>query len=74
MTVDHCLSLVRAVDRPTGAARYGRMFDGLEPLVAEVLLGLLRADPARYLSLEPDWQPALPARGDAFDLADLLIP
>lgn len=29
---DHCLSLVRAVDRPTGAARYGRMFPGLEPL------------------------------------------
>lgn len=29
---DHCLSLVRAVDRPTGAARYGRMFAGLEPL------------------------------------------
>src|SRR4051812_19852384 len=29
---DHCLSLVRAVDRPTGAARYGRMFPGLGPL------------------------------------------
>jgi hypothetical protein len=29
---DHCLSLVRAVDRPTGAARYGRMFPGLDPL------------------------------------------
>ena len=43
-------------------------------IVAEVLLGLLRADAASYLSLEPDWQPLLPARGDAFDLADLLIP
>ncbi|MCO8274942.1 peroxidase [Actinoplanes sp. TRM 88003] len=43
-------------------------------IVAEVLLGLLRADPAGYLSLDPDWQPLLPARGAAFDLADLLIP
>ncbi|MFD0783200.1 peroxidase family protein, partial [Micromonospora azadirachtae] len=29
---DHCLSPVRAVDRPTGAARYGRMFRAVEPL------------------------------------------
>ena len=29
---DHCLSRARAVDRPTGAARYGRMFPGLGPL------------------------------------------
>ncbi|WP_250030778.1 peroxidase family protein [Paractinoplanes maris] len=43
-------------------------------IVAEVLVGLLRADPASFLSLEPDWQPLFPARGDAFDLADLLIP
>jgi hypothetical protein len=32
---DHCLSLVRAVDRPTGAARYGRMFPGLDPLATD---------------------------------------
>ncbi len=32
---DHCLSLVRAVDRPTGPARYGRMFGDLEPLAAD---------------------------------------
>lgn len=43
-------------------------------IVAEVLLGLLRADPASYLSLEPDWQPLMPARGSSFDLGDLLIP
>jgi hypothetical protein len=43
-------------------------------IVAEVLIGLLRADPASYLSLEPDWQPTLPAAGDAFGLTDLLIP
>jgi hypothetical protein len=32
---DHCLSQVRAVDRPSGAARYGRMFPGLAPLAAD---------------------------------------
>lgn len=43
-------------------------------IVAEVLIGLLRADPASYLSLEPDWQPTLPAASDPFGLTDLLIP
>ncbi|MEU4191973.1 peroxidase family protein [Kribbella sp. NPDC026611] len=43
-------------------------------IVAEVLIGLLRADPVSYLSLEPDWQPVLPAAGPRFDLTDLLIP
>jgi hypothetical protein len=32
-------------------------------IVTEVLIGLLRADPASYLSLEPDWRPTLPAAG-----------
>jgi hypothetical protein len=41
-------------------------------IVTEVLIGLLRADPASYLGLEPDWQPALPAAGSGFGLADLL--
>ncbi|GHJ47605.1 ovoperoxidase [Catellatospora sp. TT07R-123] len=41
-------------------------------IVAEVLIGLLRADPASYLSLEPDWAATLPAAGGAFGLADLL--
>jgi hypothetical protein len=41
-------------------------------IVTEVLLGLLRADPASYLSLEPDWEPTLPAAGARFGLADLL--
>jgi hypothetical protein len=41
-------------------------------IVAEVLIGLLRADPASYLSLEPDWEPILPAAGPDFGLADLL--
>ena len=41
-------------------------------IVAEILIGLLRADPASYLSLEPDREPALPASGPGFGLADLL--
>ncbi|MEU8224144.1 peroxidase family protein [Kribbella sp. NPDC048915] len=43
-------------------------------IVAEVLIGLLRADPASYLSLEPGWKPTLPAAGPRFGLTDLLIP
>ncbi|MCO1659917.1 peroxidase family protein [Pseudonocardia humida] len=43
-------------------------------IVAEVLIGLLRADPASYLSLQPDWEPTLPAAGRSFGLADLLAP
>jgi hypothetical protein len=41
-------------------------------IVAEVLIGLLRADPISYLSLEPDWEPDLPAARPGFGLADLL--
>jgi hypothetical protein len=41
-------------------------------IVAEILIGLLRADPASYLSLGPDWAPNLPATGAGFGLADLL--
>jgi hypothetical protein len=40
-------------------------------IVAEVLIGLLRADPASYLSREPGWEPTLPSTGPGFDLADL---
>jgi hypothetical protein len=42
-------------------------------IVAEVLIGLLRADPASYLTLHPQWQPTLPAAGPAFGLTDLLL-
>jgi Animal haem peroxidase len=41
-------------------------------IVAEVLIGLLRADPVSYLSLEPDWEPTLPAAGPGYGLADLI--
>ena len=41
-------------------------------IVTEVLIGLVRADPASYLSLEPGWRPTLPAAGPRFGLTDLL--
>ena len=70
---DHCLSLVRAVDRPTGAARYGRMFPGLEPLDTDPQL-LMRAggdggtcDAAAVLDqLSPDGDDAGEAAGWPF--------
>jgi len=43
-------------------------------IVAEVLTGLIDADPESFRSLEPDWAPTLPARGERFGLADLLVP
>jgi hypothetical protein len=50
--------------------------DGLGPvggqIVAEVLIGLLRADPGAYLYADPNWSPTLPAGGPTFGFADLL--
>jgi hypothetical protein len=43
-------------------------------IVAEVLIGIIDADPASYRSRQPDWTPPLPARGERFGLADMLIP
>jgi hypothetical protein len=43
-------------------------------IVAEVLIGLIDADPGSYRSIEPDWAPTLPYRGSGFGLADLLVP
>jgi hypothetical protein len=42
-------------------------------LVAEVLLGLLEADPESYRALDPSWQPTLPAEGERFTVLDLLL-
>jgi hypothetical protein len=43
-------------------------------IVAEVLIGIIDADPASYRSRQPDWTSPLPARGERFELADMLIP
>lgn len=42
-------------------------------IVGEVLIGLLRADPDAYLTVDPTWQPTLPTVSDRFGLADLLL-
>ncbi len=42
-------------------------------LVAEVLLGLLDADPESYRANDPAWQPTLPAEGERFTILDLLL-
>jgi hypothetical protein len=41
-------------------------------IVAEVFVGLLQSDPASYLSLQPRWQPTLPAKSGSFRMTDLL--
>ncbi|HWI06269.1 MAG TPA: heme peroxidase family protein [Solirubrobacteraceae bacterium] len=42
-------------------------------IVAEVLVGLLEADPQSYLSVEPGWRPVLPSRSGAdFTMIDLV--
>jgi hypothetical protein len=42
-------------------------------IVAEVLLGIVDADPASYRSVDPSWRPTLPAlRDGSFGLTDLL--
>jgi hypothetical protein len=43
-------------------------------IAAEVLHGVIAADPESYLAVDPDWTPTLPARGEAFRLIDLLLP
>lgn len=42
-------------------------------IVAEVLIGLLRADPTSHVNAHPGWTPTLPAAGPTYGLADLLI-
>jgi hypothetical protein len=42
-------------------------------IVAEVLDGVIAADPESYFALEPSWSPTLPARGETFRLTDLLV-
>jgi hypothetical protein len=43
------------------------------PIVAEVLHGVIAADPESYLAVEPGWSPTLPARSETFRITDLLI-
>ncbi len=51
-----------------------RLGDVGSRIVAEVLIGILSADPESYLSLDPAWTPTLPSHSDRFGLRDLLVP
>ena len=42
-------------------------------IVAEVLIGVIAADPDSYLAQAPDWRPTLPAHEGDFKLRDLLV-
>jgi Animal haem peroxidase len=43
-------------------------------IVAEVLYGLIQADPESYLAVESEWVPTLPSRDGTFGLVDVLVP
>jgi hypothetical protein len=44
-------------------------------IVAEVLVGIVDADPESFRSVQPSWTPTLPARElGRFGLADILVP
>jgi hypothetical protein len=64
------LYILREADVHGGGGRLG---DVGGRLVAEVLLGLLDADPESYRVLDPGWEPTLPAAGERFGVLDLLV-
>jgi hypothetical protein len=64
------LYILREADVRGGGDRLGEVGGRL---VAEVLLGLLDADPESYRALDPQWQPTLPAAGERFTVLDLLL-
>jgi hypothetical protein len=64
------LYVLREADVRGGGDRLGEVGGRL---VAEVLLGLLDADPESYRAIDPSWQPTLPAAGARFTLLDLLL-
>ena len=43
-------------------------------IVAEVLIGVISADPESYLACDRAWMPTLPRHSDRFRLRDLLAP
>jgi hypothetical protein len=64
------LYVLREADVRGGGDRLGEVGGRL---VAEVLLGVIDADPESYRALDPSWGPTLPAEGERFTLLDLLL-
>jgi hypothetical protein len=50
----------------------GRLGEVGATIVAEVLIGLLYADPLSFLRVEPGWRPSLPYKGRTFDMTSLI--
>ncbi len=66
------LYILREADVLAGGERLGPVGG---QIVAEVLVGIVAADPESMLANDPEWQPTLPAhRAGAFGLADILVP
>jgi hypothetical protein len=65
----NCLSLVRAVDKPTGAARYGRMFPGLAPLGGDPQVLMRAGDTGGICDAAAVLDRATPAGDDATEAA-----
>jgi hypothetical protein len=63
------LYVLKEADHRGGGDRLGPVGGRI---VAEVLIGLLRADADSFLAVQPDWRPTLPSAGETFGLADLL--
>ncbi len=63
------LYLLQEAQVRTGGDRLGRLG---ALIVAEVLIGLIRADDTSWLAVDPQWTPLLPAAGPRFGLADLI--
>jgi hypothetical protein len=61
--------ILREADAVGGGDRLGPVGGRI---VAEVLVGLLEADPESFAAVDPGWKPTLPAAGRDYGLADLL--
>ncbi|RXK50348.1 hypothetical protein [Halorientalis pallida] len=55
----------------TGGTRFGTVGSRI---VAEVLIGLITSDPGSFRTVQPGWEPELPAHdaGGKFGMADLV--
>jgi hypothetical protein len=42
-------------------------------IVGEVMIGIIDRDPESFRTVDPGWRPTLPAVGETFGLADLLL-
>ena len=66
------LYILREAETRGGGDRLGEVGGRI---VAEVIVGIIRADPESYLVNEPAWRPSLPSHeAGSFKIRDLLVP